>query len=180
LDIWDEKLVGEMKQGNKDAFERCYRLISPQIYTVIFNICRNKDTAQELLHDTFIDIFESIHCYKIKQSFTGWTKRIAFNNTLNFIKRQNRLVLTEEFPEESFEIECCISKQLIDSQLIEKLLAKVTEVERLILWLFIVEQYNHEEIAVLVSKTPSYSKSIVSRALKRIRLFQEVKGHAYQ
>ena len=180
MDIWDESIVDEMKQGHADAFERCYQLISPQIYTVIYKICRNKDTSQELLHDTFIDIFESLHCYKTKQSFLAWAKRIAFNNTLNFIKREKRVVLMEELPEEAFEIDCDISKQLIDSQLIESLFAKVTEIERLILWLFIVEQYNHEEIAVLVSKTPSYSKSIVSRTLKRIRSLNEVKDHAYK
>jgi len=180
LGSWEEDIVDDMKQGSTDAFERCYRLLSPQIYTVIFNICRNKDTAQELLQDTFLNVFENLHGYKTKHSFIAWAKRIAFNNTLNFIKRQSRVVLIEELPQESFEVECDLSKQVIDSQLIETLLAKVTEVERLVLWLFIVEQYNHEEIGVLVSKTPSYSKSIVSRALKRIRLFQEVKDHAHQ
>ncbi len=179
MDIWEEGIVEQMKQGSTDAFERCYRLISPQIYTVIFKICRQQDTAQELLHDTFIDIFESLQFYKNKQSFIAWAKRIAFNNTLNFIKREKRVVLMEELPEDGFEVAACISQKIIDSQLIESLLAKVSEVERLVLWLFIVEQYNHEEIAVLVEKTPSYSKSIVSRALKRIRLFQEVKEHAY-
>jgi len=179
LDIWQEEIVDDMKRGSEEAFERCYQLISPQIYTVIFKICRNKDTAQELLQDTFLAIFENLHSYKNKQSFIAWAKRIAFNNTLNFIKRHHRLVLMEHVPEESFEITSCASKQVIDSQLIESLFAKVTEIERLILWLYIVEQYSHEEISLLVNKTTSYSKSIVSRALKRIRLLQEVKEHAY-
>lgn len=176
MDIWQEGIIDEMKQGRTDAFERCYQLISPQIFTVIYKICRNKDTSQELLQDTFIDIFENLHCYKPKQSFLAWAKRIAFNNTLNFIKKQKRVVLMEDLPEAAFEIDCGITQQLIDSQLIESLFAKVTEIERLILWLFIVEQYNHEEIAVLVSKTPSYSKSIVSRVLKRIRSHNEIKN----
>lgn len=180
MDIWNESIVDEMKQGNADAFERCYKLISSQLYTAIFKVCRNQDTAQELLQDTFIDIFESLDLYKTKQSFLAWSKRIAFNNTLNFIKRQNRMVLMESIPEEEAVIECDLATNVIDSQLIEALLAKVTEIERLILWLFIVEQYSHEEIAKLMSKTPSYSKSIVSRALKRIRLLKEVKGHAYK
>ena len=179
MDIWEESIVEQMKQGSAEALEQCYRLLSPQIYTVIFKICRQQDTAQELLHDTFIDIFESLHFYKRKQSFVAWAKRIAFNNTLNYIKREKRVVFVDELPDDGFDVAACISQQIIDSQLIESLLAKVTEIERLVLWLFVVEQYNHEEIAVLVAKTPSYSKSIVSRALKRIRLFQEVKDHAY-
>lgn len=179
MDIWNEGIVDDMKQGSVEAFEHCYRLTSPQIYTVIFKICRNKDTAQELLQDTFLNIFEDLHRYKTNHSFIAWAKRIAFNNTLNFIKRQNKMVLMEELPEENFDLVCCLSKQVIDSQFIETLFAKVTKIERLVLWLYIVEQYSHEEIAVLVVKTSSYSKSIVSRTLKRIRLFQEVKDHAY-
>ncbi len=179
MDIWEERLVEEMKQGSHSAFERCYRLISPQIYTVIYKICRNEASAQELLQDTFLDIFENLHCYGQSNAFIAWAKRIAFNNTLNFIKKHNRMELVEDLPEQYDEIAHCASKQIADSQLLDNLFEKITEVERLILWLFIVEQYNHEEIAVMVSKTASYSKSIVSRTLKRIRLSQEVKNHAY-
>jgi len=180
LDIWEEKLIDEMKQGSHEAFERCYRLFSSQIYTVIIKVCRNEETAGELLQDTFLEVFESINCYKFNQSFAAWIKKIAFNKTLNFIKRNQRMVLMDEMPEEVELVECLPSKQTIDSQLIEKVFEHISEIERLILWLFIVEQYSHEEIAVLVSKTPSYSKSIVSRTLKKIRLTAEVKGHAYQ
>jgi len=179
LDIWEERIVDEMKQGSTDAFERCYRLISPQIYTVIYKICQNQASAQELLQDTFLDVFEKLHCYTESQSFIAWVKRIAFNNTLNFIKRYNRMELVDELPESMFDVECNMSEKISDSQLIETLLSKVSEVERLILWLFIVEQYNHDEIAILVSKSPSYSKSIVSRALKRIRISREVKEYAH-
>ena len=176
---WNEGTVDRMKQGDEDAFEQCYIAISPEIYTVIFNVCRQKETSQELLQDTFLNIFETIQYYTEQHSFLAWAKRIAFNNTLNFIKKHRRVVLIGEAIDETFEIETCFSKQLINSELIELLLAKVTEIERLILWLFIVEQYTHEEIAALVGKTPSYSKSIVSRTLKRIRLSREAKTHAY-
>lgn len=179
MDIWEDRLVDEMKQGNTSAFERCYRVLSPQIYTVIFKICRNEASAQELLQDTFVDIFEKISFYKENRSFVAWAKRIAFNKTINFIKKHNRIELAENPPEISFELECDLVKQVADSQLIESLLSKVSDIERLVLWLFVVEQYNHDEISTLVSKTPSYSKSVVSRALKKIRNSQEVKNHAF-
>ncbi|MDO6447390.1 sigma-70 family RNA polymerase sigma factor [Colwellia sp. 1_MG-2023] len=180
MDIWEEQLVDEMKQGCPQAFARCYRLFSAKLYTVIFHICRQPDSAQELLQDTFLDIIENLHCYTVKQSFLAWAKRIAFNNTLNFIKKNNRMVLMEELPQEIESIECSFVKEMHDSRLIESLFAKVGEVERLVLWLFVVEQYNHEEIAILVGKSPSYSKSIVSRTLKKIRLSKEVKDRAYK
>jgi len=49
------------------------------------------------------------------------------------------------------------------------LLNKLPEDMRLVLWLKEVEGYTHNEIAALVNKTPSYSKSVVSRALQFLR-----------
>ncbi|WP_286234395.1 RNA polymerase sigma factor [Thalassotalea sediminis] len=179
MDIWEESLIGEMKQGKHCAFERCYRLLSPQIYTVIYKICLNHATAQDLLQDTFLDIFEKVHLYRKQHSFIAWSKRIAFNNTLNFIKRNKRIVLMGHSSDEGGLIDFEPHKMIQDSALLDALLVKINEAERLVLWLFIVEQYSHDEIAVLVDKTPSYSKSIVSRALKKLRTMPEVRNHAY-
>ncbi len=55
-----------------------------------------------------------------------------------------------------------------DQNQLELLLGKVSEQHRLIVWLFIVEQYTHEEIAELTNKTVSFSKSVVHRALKKL------------
>jgi DNA-directed RNA polymerase specialized sigma24 family protein len=45
--------------------------------------------------------------------------------------------------------------------------------------LFIVEQYSHEEIGSLFSQSPSYSKSILSRCLQKLRKKLEVKHNAH-
>ena len=49
-----------------------------------------------------------------------------------------------------------------------RLMLKITPESRLILWLFIVDGYSHAEIAAMHGKTESFSKSIVSRALKKL------------
>ena len=48
-------------------------------------------------------------------------------------------------------------------------MAHVSAEAKLVIWLFIVEGYSHKEIAVLTNKTQSYSKSIVSRNLEKLR-----------
>jgi DNA-directed RNA polymerase specialized sigma24 family protein len=90
LDIWEERLVDEMKQGCPKAFARCYRLFSPKLYTVIFHICRQPDSAQELLQDTFLDIIENLHCYTVKQSFLAWAKKFTFNDTVGRFTFSNK------------------------------------------------------------------------------------------
>ena len=84
----DDQFIVGMKNGDADAFEQCYRILSPTIYTAILKICRNRDCANDLLHDTFLDVFDKIATFNSSNSFIAWVKRIAFNKTFNLLKRQ--------------------------------------------------------------------------------------------
>jgi RNA polymerase sigma-70 factor (ECF subfamily) len=77
-----------MIEGDTQAQACCYQKFSSTIYTSIYNICRNSANASDLLQDTFIDAFVNIGQYNRNYAFIAWLKGIAFNNTLNFIKRE--------------------------------------------------------------------------------------------
>jgi RNA polymerase sigma-70 factor (ECF subfamily) len=169
-----------MKEGDQNAFEQCYRLLSPQIYTAIFNICRDHGNANDLLQDTFVTAFEKINSYTSGQHmFTAWIKRIAFNNTFNFLKKHRLMVVGIDGLNEASTTAGEVETLHEQNDFLTMLLRQISEKERLIIWLYIVEQYSHEEIGKIVNKTPSYSKSVVSRCLKKLRSKQEVRNYAY-
>jgi RNA polymerase sigma factor (sigma-70 family) len=176
---WNEQRIDEMLDGDTQAQACCYREFSSIIYTTINNICKNRAHASDLLQDTFIDAFENLAQYNRNYIFIAWLKRIAFNNTLNFIKREKTAHKAIEYLKEVPAIESSFNESISQSNLLEYLLTKVSENERLILWLFIVEQYIHEEIGSLFSQSPSYSKSILSRCLQKLRKKLEVKHNAH-
>lgn len=177
---WNESLVDKMKKGDQFAFEQCYRLLSPKIYTAIFNICRDQGNANDLLQDTFILAFEKIETYSAgPQPFIAWLKRIAFNNTFNFLKKHKLTLVGIDGLLDEKSSTNRVEKQHEQNDFLTSLLKQISEKERLIIWLYIVEQYSHEEIGKIVDKTPSYSKSVVSRCLKRLKAKREVKNYAY-
>jgi len=176
---WNDKQISKLRQGDSQAQACCYQEFSSTIYTAIYNICKNNTNASDLLQDTFIDAFENIAQYNQHYPFIAWLKRIAFNNTLNFIKREKMAYKAVEYLKEVPVIDSTFDESISQTNLLEYLLEKVSEKERLILWLYIVEQYSHEEIAKLFSQSPSYSKSIVSRCLHKLRNKVEVKQYAY-
>jgi RNA polymerase sigma-70 factor (ECF subfamily) len=167
---WDEELVLRMKQGEEAAFELCYRSLSKLVYTAIYHICKNEMVANELLQDTFIDAFSKLDSYRETNSFPAWIKRIAFNKTINHINRAKReaelLDQIDYVEQEPSTVELDFSNE----NLLEQLTAKLSEKESLVIWLYIAEQYSHDEIAKMLNKTPSFSKSIVSRTLKKLRV----------
>jgi len=169
-----------MKEGEQQAFEQCYLQFSPAIYTAIFNICRDQGNANDLLQDTFVAAFEKIHSYTARDnSFTAWLKRIAFNNTFNFLKKHKLTVVGIEDENVAMSTTCEVEMLHEQNNFLNALLRTISEKERLIIWLYIVEQYSHEEIGNIVNKSPSYSKSVVSRCLKKLRLKEEVRNYAY-
>jgi len=179
LQEWNDNLIAGMKSGESVAFEQCYRILSPIIYTAILKICRNRECANDLLHDTFLDAFDKIATFNNANSFIAWLKRIAFNNTFNYLKKEKRkfqLINTSE--DTNIEVKT-IAESHGDNNLINKLMASVPTAHRVILWLFIVEQYSHDEIAVLVNKSASYSKSIVSRSLSKLKAQAKEMENAY-
>lgn len=177
---WNESLVDKMKEGNENAFEHCYRMLSPQVYTAIFNICRDQGNANDLLQDTFVAAFEKIHSYTAQdQSFIAWLKRIAFNKTFNFIKKHKLTVVGLDAINDIGSANDEIEMHHEQNSFLNLLLSRISEKERLIIWLYIVEQYSHQEIGSIVKKSPSYSKSVVSRCLIKLRSKQKVKNYAY-
>ncbi|WP_286270394.1 RNA polymerase sigma factor [Thalassotalea hakodatensis] len=178
MDWCDEQFLESLALGDKDAREQCYHFLAPQLYTAIVKICQSHEVAQDLLHDTFIIIFENIHSYREQGLFVAWAKRIAFNTTISFFRTMKKKAnyCDDEVVEQVLELN--IEKSIDDLKVIDELFSVCGYEERAVIWLYIVEQYSHKEIAELTNKSPSYSKSIVSRGLKKIRIVSQEKSNA--
>ncbi len=100
-------------------------------------------------------------------SLTAWIKRIAASKALIRI-RYDKYREVEELGEESG----WAGRRDADAGLrmdLEKALGRLSETSRAVVWLHDVEGYTHEEIAELMGKTVSFSKSQLSRAHARLR-----------
>ncbi|MBA6336484.1 sigma-70 family RNA polymerase sigma factor [Colwellia sp. BRX8-7] len=175
---WNDKLLESMKQGDEVALEQCYRLLSPIIFTAILKICKNRHDANDLLQDTFVDAFDNLASFHQQVPFIAWLKRIAFNNTFNFLKKNKRLTIGTDHLPEAVSLENSIESDYESRNLLLYLFERLSEMECLIMWLYIAEQYKHSEIAEVIGKTPSYSKSVVCRCLQKLRANAEVKKYA--
>ncbi|MFT5851633.1 MAG: RNA polymerase sigma factor (sigma-70 family) [Colwellia sp.] len=175
---WNDKLLESMKQGDEVALEQCYRLLSPIIFTAILKICKNRHDANDLLQDTFVDAFNNLASFHQQVPFIAWLKRIAFNNTFNFLKKIKRLTIGIEHLSEAVSLENSMESDYENRNLLLYLFERLSEMECLIMWLYIAEQYKHSEIAEVIGKTPSYSKSVVCRCLQKLRANAEVKKYA--
>lgn len=161
---FDSNFIEKLRKNDKATQERCYVLLSPEIYTLLVKICRDRCAANDLLHDTFIKVFDVAESIDNSVNLRAWIKRIAINKALNYLKRNKYLV----FEEISDNI---LSFQRSDesNSAFEQILSSIPPEQRVVMWLFIIEEYTHKEISQFLSKSESYSKSIVSRCLSKLR-----------
>jgi RNA polymerase sigma-70 factor (ECF subfamily) len=165
-----------MREGDHNAFEQCYRILSPIIYSTILRVCNRPAIAEEVMQDSFIDAFSSLNTLNSDGAFVSWIKRIAFNKAINIIRQNKEITSVNDAvfdgeAAETFDI------NIIQKNQLAYLMGHLTEEAKLVVWLFIVEGYSHQEIAELAGNTVSYSKSIVSRSLTKLREIEQ--GHDY-
>ncbi len=160
-------VVRDLAKGKRAAQESIYRDFSKPVYSMALQILQDVQLAEDVTHDTFVDVFKKTSKLKNHSSFKGWIRKIAVNRCLMTLRsRTYGNSLTEDLQTLTEKPESIDHESAID---IEHALQELAPTTRMIVWLYIVEGYTHGEIGELFEKSPSYSKSQVSRALVKLR-----------
>ena len=177
----DPGIVKRAMRGDAKAHEILYRAFSPPVYSVCLRFTRVPAHAEDLLQETFIEVIRSIRQYRGEAPIGAWIRRIAVSKALMFLRsawHARGQSLDDEWEEVAIpgRVQVDGAEQQDQSMDLEAALGRLPEVSRTVVWLHDVEGFTHKEIASLMGKTESFSKSQLSRAYQRLRpmLSQEV------
>ena len=84
-----ENLVVELKE-NQDVLAQIYDCMYDEVYRYIYSIVHNKEYAQDLTHDTFIQVYRNVHLYKPKGNAKAWIITISRNVTYMSLRKLSR------------------------------------------------------------------------------------------
>lgn len=143
------------------------------MYNVCLRMVRHEQDAEDLLQNSFVDIFSKLHTFRYQSSVGAWIKRITVNNCINHLKR-NRL-LFEELEERHAE-EPSKAEQETDDPVpglsidaVQEAMQSLPDGYRAVFSLYLFEGYDHKEIAEILEITEATSKSQYSRAKKKLK-----------
>ena len=133
------------------------------LYFLSLKYCRNKDEAEDNLHDAFITIFQTIGKFRNKGSFEGWMKRITIYKAIDKYKSKKHLPLElkDDLLEET-QVDEALESLPLNTLL--KLIQDLPDQYRLTFNLYQLDGFKHKEIAKLLNITESTSKSNYHRA----------------
>jgi RNA polymerase sigma-70 factor (ECF subfamily) len=154
-----------VKAGDPAAQEALYRAFEAPVYNLARRICRTTEDAEDVLQETFFEVCRSIKRYREEGSLWGWIRTIAASKALMRLRR-NKYRDTEELQDDVTPLRREDAALRMD---LETALERLSETSRAVVWLHDVEGYTHEEIAGMMDRTVSFSKSQLARAHSRLR-----------
>lgn len=160
-----ESVVARAQAGDASAFEALYRAFHQPVYGLARRICRTTEDAEDVLQETFFEVCRSIAQYRGSGSLWGWVRTIAASKALMRLRRE-KYRETDDLEDDVLPMRREDVALRMD---LEAAFERLSESARAVVWLHDVEGYTHEEIAGMMGKTASFSKSQLSRAHVRLR-----------
>ncbi len=170
----DQAIVKRAARGDSKAHEIIYRAFATPVYSICLRFTKVPAHAEDLVQETFIEIMRSIRKFRGEAALGSWIRRIAVTKALMFLrsawtKRGQTLEDDWQDVTEGQAASHGISSHPDDALDLDAALANLSDVSRAVVWLHDVEGFTHKEIAGLMGKTESFSKSQLSRAYQRLR-----------
>ena len=160
-------LIEECRKGSSKAQFRLYNLYSKAMYNLAYRILNNREDAEDILQEAFVECFRNISSFRFESTFGAWLKKIVVNKCINHIKKKKiDLTLCETLPPVIYEED---EEVTYDTGKIFKSIEKLPDGFRIILTLYLLEGYDHSEISQILGITESTSKSQYSRAKEKLR-----------
>jgi RNA polymerase sigma factor (sigma-70 family) len=178
----DPAIVQRAARGDVHAHEILYRAYGSPVYSICLRFTRVPAHAEDLTQETFVEVIRSIAGFRGDAPVGAWIRRIAVSKALMFLRSawHSRGQSLDDDWEESPEgrhgwTQSEHQEQAID---LDAALGALPAVSRAVIWLHDVEGFTHKEIAALMGKTESFSKSQLSRAYQRLRPMLEAETAA--
>ena len=135
-------------------------------------IVNNRMEAEDVLQESFVNAFTKLQSFRGDSSFGSWLKRIVINNSLNVVRKKKQFFedLNEELIEGSLEDEKPDEIEYTAKDIHEAMM-KLPDGYRVIFSLYMFEDLSHKEIAEKLNISVNTSKSQLSRARNKIKLY---------
>ena len=119
------------------------------LYNVSLRIIKNQQDAQDMVHDAFIKAFQNIAKLENDLNLGPWLKRIVVNCSLDFLRKQKKLGWLQEsyeLQEEEEQTEM-FEDHSLKIEDVKKAINALKDKYRIIIVLYLIEDYSHREIA---------------------------------
>lgn len=166
-----EQIISGCVKNNRRSQEELFKLYYGRMLSVCMRYTADRDSAEEVLQEGFIKIFDKLEAFNYKGSFEGWMRRIMSNTAIDSIRKSKKNpILTDN--DEDFKLGAedpmVISEELdsisLKGEMAMEAINELSPAYKAVFNLYVLEDYTHKEIAEILGISEGTSKSNLSKA----------------
>lgn len=161
-------LISECILGNTKMQEILYQKFAVTMYYLCLRYVKNAADSEDVLQEGFIKVFKNLPNYKDEGSFEGWVRKIMIRTALSHLRDNKKYSYHAEL-EYAIEIK---ETNILDTLAEKDIVGIVTKLPpgfKKIFMLYVIEGYNHREIAEILGCSEGTCKSQFYRSRTRIQ-----------
>ena len=157
--------------NNRKCQEQLFKLFYGKMLSVCIRYIPDRDSAQEVLQEGFIKVFDKIGAFDHKGSLEGWIRRIVVNTAIDHIRKSKKDPFRTD-QDDDFKLGASDPMvEMEELQLLElkaelamEAIQQLSPAYRTVFSLYVLEDYSHKEIAEKLGISEGTSKSNLAKA----------------
>ncbi len=166
FDDIDELTLRRARNGESAAFARLYDRYAKPAYNLALRMLGDSAAAEDVVQEVFLRLFDRVRGYRGDAPFGAWLRRLVANASIDELRRRRWLESEAELPVSQLPQTRAMGEAQVEAW---QALMSLPATARAIVILHEIEGFTHGEMALMFGQSESYSKSVLSRALQRLR-----------
>ena len=171
----EQQLLNGLRQGDQSCFDRLYHLYSERLYVNLLKLVKHPETAEEILQDIFIQVWEKRDTIEIHTSIRAYLFRIGENKVFDFYRKVRRdKLLYANVKATASEQYTHIEETLLfreNEQLLHAAVASLPPQRRQIFELCKLQGQTYEQVSNLLGISTSTVNDHIVKATRSVRQY---------
>jgi len=172
LKVRIHKLINRSIKGDTKARKALYEQVAPMMLSVANRYAGSVTDAEDIFQDSVLNFFDKLHQLREADKVGGWAKQIVIHEAIRYYKKKRKLSFMEDSMNSDLAIEdeSVIYEQIRINELLI-VIQKLPEKMRMVLNLYAIEGYKHDEIAEMLGISVGTSKSNLYDARAKVKKY---------
>ena len=169
----DKEVIEKIIGGDKNQFRILIQRYEDRLFGLCLRMLQDRDKAQDVLQESFIEIYKHLPAYRFKSSFSTWAYTITYRRICKEFKQGKKNLLLEEFDQISSNKGAAIAHdediQVDDTELLKQAIKDLSPLEQSLMSLYYYDDLSVAEIAEVTHYSQGKIKTVLFRLREKLK-----------